>query len=336
MTIRGLLRSSGLAALATAMAVTALPAEVFAKPGDNNSNSGWSRGSNNNRGSDDRGSRSSSNRGSESRNWSSSRGNDGNDNRGSDRGSDRNSSQQRPQPAPQASSRPAQQPSARPAPQQANRPAPSQGSNYRQGDGNRGQGANTPNSVRSSNNSRPTGAELREHNRVQDRDYNRDRDRDNNRNGNDRRDNYRDDNRGGSYRDNDRNGSYRDNDRNRSYRDGNRNGSYNGRDRDHRNWDRKWRNDNRYDWRKYRSNNRSRFHIGIYYAPYRNYYYRPLSIGFFLDSLFYNDRYWINDPWYYRLPPAYGPYRWVRYYDDALLVDTYNGEVVDVIHNFFW
>ena len=31
-----------------------------------------------------------------------------------------------------------------------------------------------------------------------------------------------------------------------------------------------------------------------------------------------------------------GPYRWVRYYDDVLLVDIYSGEVVDVIHDFFW
>ena len=32
----------------------------------------------------------------------------------------------------------------------------------------------------------------------------------------------------------------------------------------------------------------------------------------------------------------YGPYRWVRYYDDVLLVDVYSGEVVDVIYDFFW
>jgi hypothetical protein len=36
------------------------------------------------------------------------------------------------------------------------------------------------------------------------------------------------------------------------------------------------------------------------------------------------------------LPPVYGPYRWVRYWDDALLVDVRSGRVVDVIHNFFW
>ena len=59
-------------------------------------------------------------------------------------------------------------------------------------------------------------------------------------------------------------------------------------------------------------------------------------MGVYLDSLFYSNRYWIGDPYYYRLPPAYGPYRWVRYYDDALLVDIYSGEVVDVIYDVFW
>ena len=44
----------------------------------------------------------------------------------------------------------------------------------------------------------------------------------------------------------------------------------------------------------------------------------------------------ISDPWTYRLPEVYGPYRWIRYYDDVLLVNTYTGEVVDVVHNFFY
>jgi hypothetical protein len=55
-----------------------------------------------------------------------------------------------------------------------------------------------------------------------------------------------------------------------------------------------------------------------------------------LDSLFFGQNYWISDPFYYRLPEVYGPYRWVRYYDDALLVDIYSGQVVDVIYDFFW
>lgn len=102
------------------------------------------------------------------------------------------------------------------------------------------------------------------------------------------------------------------------------------------NWSRDWRRDNRYDWRGYRSSNRHVYRLSPYYAPYRNYSYRRLSPGFHLEALFFGSRYWINDPWYYRLPPADGPYRWVRYYDDALLVDIYSGEVVDVIYDFFW
>ncbi|EQB13887.1 RcnB family protein, partial [Novosphingobium lindaniclasticum] len=106
---------------------------------------------------------------------------------------------------------------------------------------------------------------------------------------------------------------------------------------DNRRWDRNdWRRDNRYDWQRYRDRNRSIYRIGGYYAPYRDYSYRRLSIGFSLGSLFYGSNYWINDPWQYRLPPVYGAYRWVRYYDDVLLVDTYSGEVVDVIYDFFW
>jgi Ni/Co efflux regulator RcnB len=51
---------------------------------------------------------------------------------------------------------------------------------------------------------------------------------------------------------------------------------------------------------------------------------------------YFGSRYWISDPWRYRLPPAYGPYRWVRYHNDALLIDTWTGQVVDVIYHFFW
>ncbi|MEO1649266.1 MAG: RcnB family protein, partial [Pseudomonadota bacterium] len=104
-----------------------------------------------------------------------------------------------------------------------------------------------------------------------------------------------------------------------------------------RRWDRRgWRNDRRFGWRNFRRANRGLFRLGRYYAPFRGHFYRPLRIGFFLDSLFFQPRFFINDPWAFRLPPVYGPYRWVRYYDDVLLVDVYTGEVVDVIQNFFW
>lgn len=104
-----------------------------------------------------------------------------------------------------------------------------------------------------------------------------------------------------------------------------------------RRWDRHgWRNDRRYDWYRYRSANRDLFRLGRYYSPYHGYRYNRLSIGIRLGSPFYSNRYVISDPWRYCLPEVYGPYRWVRYYDDVLLVDIHTGEVVDVIHDFFW
>ena len=107
--------------------------------------------------------------------------------------------------------------------------------------------------------------------------------------------------------------------------------------KDHRRWDRNnWRRDTRYNWSGYRNQHRDLYSAGRYYSPYNNYSYSRLSIGFFLNRGFYGQNYWINDPYQYRLPEVYGPYRWVRYYDDVLLVDIYSGEVVDVIHNFFW
>jgi Ni/Co efflux regulator RcnB len=135
----------------------------------------------------------------------------------------------------------------------------------------------------------------------------------------------------------------------REYGVGQRNGDWN-RDRDGRgdrygdrrdgrgssSWNRGWRNDSRYDWQRYRYSNRDRFRMGNYYSPYRGYGYNRLSIGLVLDSLFYSNRYWLNDPYQYRLPAAPYGTQWVRYYNDVVLVDVYTGEVIDVIENFFW
>ena len=142
----------------------------------------------------------------------------------------------------------------------------------------------------------------------------------------------------------------RDHDRNRDWnRDRRTSDSYDrddrrdynrGYDRDYRrtdnHWDRQWRSNSRYNWQSYRRGHPDTYRLGSYYAPYRGYSYRRLSIGFYLDGLFFSNRYWIADPWQYRLPEVYGPYRWVRYYDDALLVNIYSGEVVDVIYSVFW
>lgn len=102
-------------------------------------------------------------------------------------------------------------------------------------------------------------------------------------------------------------------------------------------FDRGWRNDRRYDWRGWRENHRDMFRMPRYVAPRGwGYGYRRFGIGARLPAFFYGQSYWIDDPYDYRLPPAYGPYRWIRYYDDALLIDLRTGLIVDEIPDFFW
>jgi len=103
----------------------------------------------------------------------------------------------------------------------------------------------------------------------------------------------------------------------------------------HSDWRTDWRRDHRYDWRNYRNSHRSIFRLGIYYDPF-GWNYRLYGIGWRLWPSYYSSNYWLNDPYMYRLPYAPWPYKWVRYYDDALLVNTMTGEVVDVMYDFFW
>ena len=101
-------------------------------------------------------------------------------------------------------------------------------------------------------------------------------------------------------------------------------------------WYRNWRQDRRYDYDRYRNDYRERYRLGTYYSPYRNYGYTRFRVGVSINSGYYGSRYWIRDPYYYRLPPVPSYMRWVRYYDAVVLVDLRRGRVVDVIYNFFW
>ena len=100
-------------------------------------------------------------------------------------------------------------------------------------------------------------------------------------------------------------------------------------------WNPDWRNDHRYDWRQWRERHRSTFHVGFYYDPF-GYNYRQFEVGYRLTPAYFGQQYWISDPWDYQLPPPPPGAVWVRYWNDALLVDMYSGEVVDAIRNFFW
>jgi hypothetical protein len=101
-------------------------------------------------------------------------------------------------------------------------------------------------------------------------------------------------------------------------------------------WNTSWRNNHRYDWHNWRNRHRSLFRLGFYSDPF-GWGYQPYSIGWRMWPNYYrSSSYWLNDPWQYRLPYAPPGTRWIRYYNDAILVDTWSGQVVDVIYNFFW
>ena len=93
---------------------------------------------------------------------------------------------------------------------------------------------------------------------------------------------------------------------------------------------RRWGND---DWRGWRDRNRGTYARGQWRAPFRYYGFRS---GVRIAPHYYGSRYYISDPWRYRLPPAGYGQRWVRHYDDVLLVDTRRGYVVRGIRHFFW
>ena len=100
-------------------------------------------------------------------------------------------------------------------------------------------------------------------------------------------------------------------------------------------WSTNWRNDRRYDWRDYREQHRSVFQVGVYYDPF-GWGYQRYNVGWRLYPAYYEQNYWIDDPYMYDLPYAPWPYEWVRYYNDALLVNVFTGQVVDSIYGFFW
>lgn len=99
---------------------------------------------------------------------------------------------------------------------------------------------------------------------------------------------------------------------------------------DYRDARRDWGRD---DWRSYRNQNRNLYRGSGWHADFRYQTFRP---GIRLGAPYYAQRYWISDPWRYRLPATGFGQRWVRHYNDVLLVDTRSGRVIDVIRGFYW
>ncbi len=87
------------------------------------------------------------------------------------------------------------------------------------------------------------------------------------------------------------------------------------------------------DWRGWRDHNRDLYRGGGWRSEYRYQAFRP---GIRLDHGYYAPRYQVSDYGRYRLPRPGWNQRWVRHYNDVLLVDVRSGYVVDVIRNFYW
>lgn len=106
---------------------------------------------------------------------------------------------------------------------------------------------------------------------------------------------------------------------------------------DRRRWDYDgWRDDRYWSWGRW---------PGVYSSPYRyrhswrppsGYYARDWRYGDYLPRGWYGSGWWIEDPWAFRLPLPPPGYGWVRSGDDALLIDRYDGRVVQVVRDVFW
>lgn len=93
--------------------------------------------------------------------------------------------------------------------------------------------------------------------------------------------------------------------------------------------DRAWGRD---DWRGWRDRNAAIYARGNWRAPFRYQVFRP---GVRIAPAYFGPRFWVVDPWRYHLPPARPGTRWVRHYDDVLLIDPRRGIVLDVIRGFY-
>jgi len=78
-----------------------------------------------------------------------------------------------------------------------------------------------------------------------------------------------------------------------------------------------------------------RFHIGAYRAP-PGWHYRRWVFGERLPAVYFGRDYWITDYLSFDLFAPPDGLVWVRYGPDALLIDEYTGEVVQVQYGVFY
>lgn len=93
--------------------------------------------------------------------------------------------------------------------------------------------------------------------------------------------------------------------------------------------------DAREDWRDYRNSHRDVYRRPAYVGP-RGYAYRPVNVGYRFAPSYYGRNYWINDWNRYRLNAPGRNQRWIRYGNDAALINSLTGVVIAINRGFFW
>jgi Ni/Co efflux regulator RcnB len=91
---------------------------------------------------------------------------------------------------------------------------------------------------------------------------------------------------------------------------------------------RHYNNRRHHDSRRYHGYRGSRFQ-----APFR---YNHFNTGYRISPVYYGSGYHMNNYGYYRLPAPHYGYRYVRHYDDLLLVNVRNGYVARVYRGFYY
>ncbi|MEN6541952.1 RcnB family protein [Parvibaculum sp.] len=78
-----------------------------------------------------------------------------------------------------------------------------------------------------------------------------------------------------------------------------------------------------------------RFNLGRYERPH-GWYERSWSYGETLPSIFWSRNYWIDDYWMFGLTIPPYDCQWVRYGDDALLINADSGDILQVVYGLFY
>jgi Ni/Co efflux regulator RcnB len=78
-----------------------------------------------------------------------------------------------------------------------------------------------------------------------------------------------------------------------------------------------------------------RFRVGSYQRP-SGWYAHRWSYGEILPSIFWGQNYWLTDYYDYGLEPPPPGTVWVRDGEDALLIDRFSGEIIQVAYSVFY